>query len=84
MFVSGRVQGVGFRHWTTREARALGIQGWVRNVSDGRVEALLEGTAEAVDEMLTKLHHGPRLAEVDEVAAQEEPFTGEYSAFLER
>jgi acylphosphatase len=49
--ISGRVQGVGYRDWTERKATALGLSGWVRNRSDGDVEAVFGGPTEAVDEV---------------------------------
>jgi len=52
VFVSGRVQGVFFRHETRREARMRGVKGWVRNLPDGRVEAVFEGEEEAVKELI--------------------------------
>lgn len=62
--VSGRVQGVSFRAWTQGRARALGLDGWVRNEADGSVSALFGGESSAVDEMLEALHIGPRWANV--------------------
>jgi acylphosphatase len=70
--VSGRVQGVGFRASTEREARARGLAGWVRNQPDGRVEAVFEGPAEAVEGMLAWCREGPRFARVDDVEVHEE------------
>jgi|APThiThiocy_cv2_1041547.scaffolds.fasta_scaffold00585_36 acylphosphatase len=57
--IEGRVQGVGFRAWTLREARALGLAGWVRNEADGSVKARIEGRRESVDRMLERLRTGP-------------------------
>jgi acylphosphatase len=74
--VSGRVQGVFFRDSTAQRARALGVSGWVRNRSDGTVEAVLEGPAAAVQEMLQFLGDGPPDARVGEVVATEEPTEG--------
>jgi acylphosphatase len=62
--VSGRVQGVGFRWFVEREALALGLTGWVRNLDDGRVEAYAVGTPEQLDHLAGRLHRGPSLAEV--------------------
>lgn len=64
VIVSGHVQGVGFRVWAVREARALGLWGWVRNRRDGSVELLLHGVADAVEEMVRACRRGPRHAEV--------------------
>ncbi|HUH87820.1 MAG TPA: acylphosphatase [Pusillimonas sp.] len=68
--ITGRVQGVGFRAATVRQAHSLGVTGWVRNASDGSVEALIQGEPEQVDQMLSWLHRGPVQALVREVAHQ--------------
>lgn len=67
ILVTGRVQGVGFRHWTRKRALALGLAGWVRNRGDGRVEALLAGQEAEVAKMLAAIRHGPALAAVASV-----------------
>ena len=72
MFVSGRVQAVFFRQATARTARAEGVAGWVRNLPDGRVEAVFEGREEAVERCVGWCRTGPDLAEVDEVEIIEE------------
>ncbi|NMC05515.1 MAG: acylphosphatase [Candidatus Lokiarchaeota archaeon] len=66
-FVSGDVQGVGFRYSTQHHADAIGVTGWVRNLEDGRVEVLAEGRQEQLDDMLAWLQHGPRTAMVSAV-----------------
>ena len=66
--IAGRVQGVGFRAWTADEASARSLTGWVRNLRDGRVEALLCGAEPAVEDMIARCRKGPRLAEVREVS----------------
>lgn len=66
--VSGRVQGVGYRLWTVREAERRGVRGWVRNRRDGSVEALLIGAADAVEALIAACRTGPRLAEVWDIA----------------
>jgi len=66
--VSGRVQGVGYRDWLVTTARGLGLSGWVRNRSDGTVEALVAGDAGAFDDCIRACRVGPRLAAVDHVA----------------
>lgn len=75
--IAGRVQGVGYRAWAVREAHRLGIAGWVRNCSDGRVEALVSGPCEAVDRFILAAQEGPPGARVtelcDEPAADEAP-----------
>ncbi len=71
--ITGRVQGVGYRAWSARNANALGIAGWVRNNKrDGGVEALFSGAAEQVHEMLRRCYDGPMAAIVDDVAIIEE------------
>lgn len=65
--VEGRVQGVGYRAFVEMNAVDLGLVGWVRNRRDGSVEAVLQGTAEAVDEMLALCRRGPPAARVDAV-----------------
>jgi len=70
--VRGRVQGVFFRDSVRRRAVALGVTGWVRNRSDGAVEAVFEGAPEAVEQMLDLVRRGPGRAEVEEVEVFEE------------
>ena len=65
--VVGVVQGVGFRWSAARQGEKLGLRGWVRNCSDGSVEAGAEGESEALDELEAWLRHGPRGARVDRV-----------------
>ena len=62
----GRVQGVFFRQWTIDQARALGVAGWVRNRSDGSLEAHLEGDQEAVEQLAQRMRRGPERARVDD------------------
>ena len=63
--ISGRVQGVGFRVFAYREALDLGLKGWIRNLQDGRVEALVEGDEETLVRFQNSLQKGPRMAEVE-------------------
>lgn len=65
--IEGRVQGVGYRAWTARRARALGLAGWVRNRADGSVEAVLQGEAQAIERMLADCRAGPPAALVSAV-----------------
>jgi acylphosphatase len=65
--VSGRVQGVYYRASTREQARRLGIDGWVRNLDDGRVEAVFEGDSSAVESMVEWCHTGSRRADVEAV-----------------
>ncbi|HVC60239.1 MAG TPA: acylphosphatase [Acetobacteraceae bacterium] len=64
LVIAGRVQGVGFRAWMVVQARTLGVSGWVRNRTDGAVEALVAGDVAAVEELLRLCRRGPRMAEV--------------------
>ena len=66
-FVSGRVQGVAFRYATRNQAQNLGISGWARNLTDGRVEILACGEARAVEQLSLWLHQGPPAAQVTAV-----------------
>jgi acylphosphatase len=79
--ISGRVQGVGFRWFTKDVAVREGVTGWVRNLPDGRVEALAEGDAEAVTRVERLLHQGPPGARVQSVNAMTEEPSGAYRAF---
>ena len=69
VLVTGRVRQVGFRDYTVRTARALGVTGWVRNRSDGAVEILASGEDEAVAALLEACREGPPLARVDNIEA---------------
>lgn len=70
VFVSGKVQGVGYRASAADTATLLKLNGWVRNLRDGRVEAVLEGTKPDVEEMIRWCHQGPPTAVVREVAVE--------------
>ncbi|MDB2225437.1 acylphosphatase [Halorubrum ezzemoulense] len=70
VFVSGRVQGVYYRASTRDAAREKGVDGWVRNLDDGRVEAVFEGPEGAVRDMVAWCETGSRAAEVDDVDAE--------------
>jgi acylphosphatase len=76
VWVSGRVQGVAFRASARRQARAAGVDGWVRNLADGRVEAVFEGAPGAVEALLAWCREGPSFARVDRVEVREEPPEG--------
>ncbi len=70
MYVSGRVQGVFYRATTRDEARERGVDGWVRNLDDGRVEAVFEGPEPAVEAMVEWCHEGSDRARVEDVEAE--------------
>ncbi|HEX5108992.1 MAG TPA: acylphosphatase [Vicinamibacterales bacterium] len=79
--ISGRVQGVGFR-WFARDVAAReGVSGWVRNLPDGRVEALVEGEIEAVTRVERALHRGPPGARITTVNVENELPAGSYFGF---
>jgi acylphosphatase len=77
VLVSGRVQGVWFRNACRIEARRLGVGGWVRNLSDGRVEAAFEGEPDAVNELANWCQHGPPHAVVVGIEVADEQPIGE-------
>jgi len=79
LVIRGRVQGVFFRNSMQREAQDLAVSGWVRNRSDGTVEAMVQGEPAAVDALVRWAQRGPTLAEVTRVEI--EPGTGDYSSF---
>ncbi len=81
VFVCGRVQGVFFRSETRYEAKRRGVKGWVRNVPDGRVEAVFEGEENHVKELIEFCKRGPPGAAVKKVEVSWEPYTGEFNDF---
>ena len=81
VFISGRVQGVFFRTNTKEEADRLGVLGWVKNLPDGRVEAVFEGNREKVEEMVNWTSKGPIWAKIDDFSVTWEDYTGEFSNF---
>ena len=81
VFVAGRVQGVAFRHSARIKAKKLGITGWIKNLDDGRVEAVLEGEKNTVEKMIQWIKRGPVLASVDEVEVVFEDYKGEFQRF---
>jgi acylphosphatase len=72
VLVTGLVQDVWFRATTAKQAVRAGVQGWVRNLPDGRVEAVLEGTTKAVNEMIDFCSQGPEMARVDQIEVVDE------------
>ena len=80
VFVSGRVQGVSFRDATRRQAEQLGLSGWVRNTQDGQVEAVFEGDADTVRQMIDWCESGPSSADVEDVSVENEQPEG-FSGF---
>ena len=80
-FISGRVQGVGFRFYTQDCAIDLGLLGWVKNLNDGRVEAEVEGEESQLAQMQQILQQGPSFAQVDKVIRDEEPIHQDENEF---
>lgn len=81
LYISGRVQGVFFRANMRRVARLHGVRGWVRNLPDGRVEAVLEGRKESVMKVLEWARRGPPLARVEKIEVAWEEYKGEFEGF---
>jgi acylphosphatase len=82
VFISGKVQGVFFRANTQREARRLGLRGFVRNLPDGRVEALFEGEEQAIRQMIDWCRRGPSGARVERVDVEWGDYRGEFRDFI--
>ena len=81
VYISGRVQGVFFRDSTRSEAIKLGLNGWVKNLRDGRVEAIFEGEEEKVKKMIEWCKKGPVFARVSGVEVEFGEFTGKFNEF---
>ncbi|MGQ9853407.1 MAG: acylphosphatase [Candidatus Oleimicrobiaceae bacterium] len=81
IIVKGMVQGVGFRYYAYRHAKALGLQGYVRNMWDGSVTSEVEGERGMVEEYIKALTVGPRLASVRDVDVKWEEYSGEFTDF---
>ena len=81
LFVKGKVQGVFFRQALKVMAKKKNVTGWVRNLKDGRVEALIEGDDLSVNSLVEWAHGGPANARVEDVEIKNEKFKGEFSKF---
>ena len=79
--ISGRVQGVGFRYYCRAEARRLNLSGWVRNLLDGSVEVMAEGSSKGLEDLLQWLKKGPPGARVDFVHSGTLDFSGKFRGF---
>ncbi|MCC6004019.1 MAG: acylphosphatase [Thermofilum sp.] len=84
ILVSGLVQGVFYRATMREVARSLGVTGWVRNLPDGRVEAVAEGDEDAVKKLIEWAKQGPPLARVEKVDVEWKEYRGEYKDFYIR
>jgi acylphosphatase len=81
LFIIGRVQGVFFRSQTKNKADINGVKGWIRNLPDGRVEAVFEGEKEAVQKLVEFCKHGPFGARVVKIDIEWEPYSGMFENF---
>ena len=81
VFIEGHVQGVGFRHFTKTNARQHNVEGWVKNLADGRVEAIFEGKEENVKQMISLVKEGPRTSRVSNVDVDWEEPEGDFGNF---
>lgn len=80
-YIKGKVQGVFFRDWTARQAHALGLTGWVKNIKDGRVEIVAEGKRGNLQKLIELAKKGPPQAEVDHIDLIWEEATHEFNNF---
>jgi len=81
VFIEGSVQTVSYRYWTKKNAERLNINGWVKNLTEGRVEAVFEGSKTAVEEIIKKCRKGPMLAVVRHIDVVWEDATKEFKNF---
>ncbi|ACL69599.1 acylphosphatase [Halothermothrix orenii] len=81
VYISGRVQGVGFRSFLKSNAARIGINGWVKNLPDGRVEAVFAGEKEKVARILQLAKEGPAWARVDNIEEEDQPYKNDYNGF---
>lgn len=81
LFITGRVQGVGYRYATYKKANELGLSGWVKNLPDGRVEAWIEGAPDSQNQLLTWCHQGPAFAHVIDIETHKKAPKNTYDSF---
>jgi acylphosphatase len=84
VYISGFVHGVGFRAYVSSKAKKLGVAGWVRNLSDGRVEAVLQGEKEKIKKVIKYCSYGPFFANVTNVVVDWEEAKEEYTGFVKK
>ncbi|MBI2077980.1 MAG: acylphosphatase [Euryarchaeota archaeon] len=82
VWIEGRVQGVNFRNAAKQAADQFHVRGWVKNLPDGRVEAVFEGDRDSIEQILLWCRHGPPASRVEQVQVQSEPSTGEFLRFV--
>ncbi len=81
LLISGRVQGVGFRAAVSRKAKNLDLTGWVRNLKDGRVEIIIEGSEENTKKFIDWVRKGSFLSKVSDVKIERQEYRGEFNNF---
>lgn len=81
LYIEGVVQGVFFRAFVMELALRLGLKGWVRNLPDGRVEAVFEGKGEDIEKAIVECYKGPPAAHVTNIDVTREPYKGEFTVF---
>lgn len=84
VFISGFVQGVGFRAYVRSKARKLGVNGWVRNLSDDRVEAVLQGEKDKIEKIIAFCRRGPFFADVTDIVVDWEEAGEQFLEFKKR
>lgn len=81
IFIQGRVQGVGFRHFAQVNAEEVGVYGWIKNLPDGRVEAVFAGPLDHIREMVNRCEQGPGASRVDDIDVEVKEADEEYETF---
>lgn len=81
VFIEGRVQGVGFRHFARVNAQEVGVFGWIKNLPDGRVEAVVAGPMDHIREMISRFEQGPGASRVDNIDVEVEDIDKDYNEF---
>jgi acylphosphatase len=81
LLISGRVQGVSYRAWTAQQARVAGLRGFVRNLEDGRVEAVVEGQPDMLRALVDACYDGPPAACVEHIEVDEDSRQGPFNRF---
>lgn len=84
VYISGFVQGVGFRAYVRSKARKMGVTGWVRNLSDGRVEGVFQGEKEKVEELINKCKRGPFFSNTKNIVVEWEELKEKFNEFLKK